>query len=76
MYERRTRYRKGLKMWKALLAPLTPEARRSLARVSRGWPPYLQRRLASALKHTTGSESFYVASAPIRSVRDLSTNAP
>jgi hypothetical protein len=72
MYERRSRYNKGLKVWKALLAPLTPEARRSLARVSRGWPPYLQRRLASALKHTTRSGSFYAASAPNHSVRDLS----
>jgi hypothetical protein len=76
IYERRTRYRKGLKVWKALLAPLTPEARRSLARASRGWPPYLQRRLASALKHTAWSESLYKASAPVHSVRDLSTNAP
>jgi hypothetical protein len=76
MYERRARYRKGLKVWKSLLVPLTPEARRSLARVSRAWPPSLQRRLASALKHTTRRNSFYVASAPIHSVRDLSTNAP
>jgi hypothetical protein len=76
MYERRARYRKGLKVWKSLLVPLTPEARRSLARVSRAWPPSLQRRLASALKHTTRRDSFYVASAPIHSVRDLSTNAP
>jgi TniQ len=35
MYERRARYRKSLKVWKLLLVPLTPEARRNLARVSR-----------------------------------------
>jgi hypothetical protein len=42
MYERRARYRKDLKVWKSLLVPLTPEARRSLARVSRalGHPPF------------------------------------
>src|SRR5665213_619181 len=40
MYERRARYRKGLKVWKSLLVPLTPEARRSLARVSRAWPSH------------------------------------
>ena len=56
--------------------PLTPEARRSLARVSRAWPPSLRRRLASALAHTTRRDSFYAASAPIHSVRDLSTNKP
>src|SRR5260370_40910222 len=37
MYERRARYRKDLKVWKSQLVPLTPEARRSLARVSRAW---------------------------------------
>ena len=49
MYERRTRYYKGLTLWKSLLIPLTPEGRRSLARLSRDWPPPLRRRLASAL---------------------------
>jgi hypothetical protein len=62
IYERRARYRKGLKVWKSLLAPLTPEARRSLARASRAWPPSLQQRLAAALKHTTRRDSVYEAS--------------
>jgi TniQ len=34
MYECRARYRTDLKVWESLLVPLTPEARRSLARVS------------------------------------------
>jgi hypothetical protein len=74
MYERRARYRNSLKVWKSLLVPLTPEARRNLARVSRAWPPSLQRSLASALAQITQRDSFYVAAAPIHSVRDLSTN--
>jgi TniQ len=49
MYERRGRQRKSLKVWKSLLDPLTPEARRNLARLSRAWPSSLQRSLASAL---------------------------
>lgn len=51
-FERRTRYRKSLKLWKPLLRPLTPDSRRSLARASSAWPPTLQRRVASALTHT------------------------
>jgi hypothetical protein len=76
MYERRARYRKDLKVWKSLLVPMPPEARRSLVRVSRAWPPSLRRRLTSALAHTTRRDSFYAASAPIHSIRDLSTNKP
>src|SRR6202040_1148871 len=72
MYERRARYRKDLKVWKSLLVPMPPEARRSLVRVSRAWPPSLRRRLTSALAHTTRRDSFYAASAPIHSIRDLS----
>jgi hypothetical protein len=53
LYERRTRYRKSLKMWNSSLPPLTPEARRSLARASRAWPSVLRRRFDSALAHTT-----------------------
>jgi hypothetical protein len=64
IYERRARYRKGLKVWKSLLAPLTPEARRSLARASRAWPSSLQRRLDAALKQTTRRDSVYEASLP------------
>jgi hypothetical protein len=47
-YERSVRHRKSLNMWKSFLAPLTPEARRSLARISRAWPSALQGRLASS----------------------------
>jgi hypothetical protein len=75
IYERQARYRKGLRVWKSLLAPLTPEARQSLARASRAWPPSLQRRLAAALRHTTRRDSFNEASTRLNSVRDLSTKA-
>jgi hypothetical protein len=76
MYERRARYRNSLKVWKSLLAPLTPEARRNFVRVSRAWPSSLQRSLASALAQITRRDSFYVEFAPIHSVRDLNTNTP
>jgi hypothetical protein len=49
IYERRARYRRGLKTWRSLLHPLPPEGRRSLERASRDWPPLLRRRLAAAL---------------------------
>jgi hypothetical protein len=74
MYERRARHRKTLKVWKSLLVPLTPEARRNLARVSHAWPSSLQRSLASALAQITRRDSLCRASAPIHSVRGLSTN--
>jgi hypothetical protein len=48
MYERRARYRKSLKLWNSLLAPLTSDSLRSLARASRAWPSVLQRPFASA----------------------------
>jgi hypothetical protein len=54
MYERRARYRNSLKVWKSLLLPLTPEARRNLARVSRAWPSSLQRSLASPSRKLPG----------------------
>ena len=50
-YERSVRHRKSLNMWKSFLAPLTPEARRSLARISRAWPSALHRRFGAALMH-------------------------
>lgn len=74
MYERRARYRNSLKVWESLLAPLTREARRNLARLSRAWPSSLQRSLASALAQITRRDSSYVAAAP-NFVRDLNTNA-
>jgi hypothetical protein len=49
MYERRARWRKSLTLWRSLLAHLTSDSRRSLARASRAWPTVLQRRFASAL---------------------------
>ena len=56
-------YRKGLKLWKALLGPLTPATRRELALASRKWPPTLQRRLASALG-LTARRSWHVPNEP------------
>jgi hypothetical protein len=74
-YERSVRHRKGLNAWKSFLAPLTPEALRSLARISRAWPSALHRRFAAALLHTIRRDSFMWVSALIHSVRDLSTNS-
>lgn len=59
VYERRTRYRKSLKMWNSILSPLTPEARRSLARASRAWPSVLRRRFDSTLAHNTRKSCSY-----------------
>jgi hypothetical protein len=73
-YERSVRHCKSLNMWKSFLAPLTPEARRSLARISRAWPSALHRRFAAALMHSIRRDSSMWASALIHSVRDLSTN--
>ena len=73
-YERSVRHRKSLNMWKSFLAPLTPEARRSLARISRAWPTALHRRFAAALMHSIRRDSSMWASALIHSVLDLSTN--
>ena len=53
MYERRARYRKSLKLRRLLLAHLTSDSRRSLARASRAWPSVLQRRFATAFGETT-----------------------
>jgi hypothetical protein len=78
LYKLLQRYERSVRqeshMWKSFLAPLTPEARRSLARISRAWPSALHRRFAAALLHSIRRDSSMWASALIHSVRDLSTN--
>jgi hypothetical protein len=53
IYERRARYRKGLRIWRSLLMPLLPEGRHSLARASRAWPSPMRRRLQAALGNSS-----------------------